>query len=70
LPEGTPVKVTVYDLRGREVKQLADQWMEPGWHALAWAGQDRSGQELPSGIYIARLISPAFTQSIKMVLLK
>jgi exopolysaccharide biosynthesis protein len=70
LPEGTPVKVTVYDLRGREVKQLADQWMEPGWHALTWAGRDRSGQELPSGIYIARLISPAFTQSIKMVLLK
>jgi exopolysaccharide biosynthesis protein len=70
LPVGTPVRVAVYDLRGREVNQLVDRWLEPGWHALVWAGQDRNGQELPSGIYITRLTSPAFTQSIKMVLLK
>jgi exopolysaccharide biosynthesis protein len=70
LPVGTPAKVVIYDLLGREASRLADQWMEPGWHALAWAGKDQKGQELPSGIYIARLTTPAFTQSIKMVLLK
>ncbi|MFC1546939.1 phosphodiester glycosidase family protein [Candidatus Neomarinimicrobiota bacterium] len=70
LPEGTPVKVVIYDLRGREVNRLADQWLEPGRHALAWAGRDQKGQDLPSGIYIARLTTPTFIQSIKMVLLK
>ncbi|MEE9161919.1 MAG: T9SS type A sorting domain-containing protein [Candidatus Neomarinimicrobiota bacterium] len=43
LPEAADVRLTVYDLRGREV---------------------------PSGLYIARLATPEYTKSIKMVLLK
>ena len=70
LPERTQARVTIYDLRGREVNRLADQWLEPGWHAIAWAGRDRHGQELPSGIYIARLVTPEYSKSIKMLLLK
>jgi len=37
---------------------------------VSWNGQDQAGQGLPSGIYIARLVTLESTQSIKMILLK
>ena len=39
-------------------------------HMTYWNGQDGSDQRMPSGIYIARLVTPGYSKSIKMVLLK
>jgi hypothetical protein len=65
LPLASEVSLIVYDLLGREVARLVDGYMEPGHHEVQW-----NGQQLPSGIYIARLVTPGNSQSIKMVLLK
>ncbi len=70
LPRLTRVSIIVYDLRGREVVHLVDELMEPGYHQVVWNGRDRSRRDMPTGIYIARLVTPEFTKSIKMVLLK
>lgn len=65
LPEASVVRLIVYDLLGREVVVLVDDYMEPGYHQA-----QLDGRELPSGIYIARLITPEYAESIKMLLLK
>jgi hypothetical protein len=65
LPLASEVRLTIYDLLGREVTGLVDGYMEPGHHEVQW-----NGQQLPSGIYIARLVTPEYSKSIKMVLLK
>jgi len=37
---------------------------------VLWNGKTVDGTENPTGIYIARMVTPAYTKSIKMVLLK
>jgi hypothetical protein len=55
---------------GREVVRLLDEIRPAGYHELQWGGRDVAGRHVASGIYIARLVTPDYSKSIKMVLLK
>ena len=70
LPVTTHVTILVYDLLGREVVRLIDGFREPGYQQVVWNGRTGTGKAVPSGIYIARLVTPDYTKSIKMLLLK
>ncbi|MFC1546989.1 T9SS type A sorting domain-containing protein [Candidatus Neomarinimicrobiota bacterium] len=70
LPVATDVKLMVYDILGRNIMRMVHQTMDPGYHAVVWQGLDDRGRLVPSGIYIVRLVTPEYTRSIKMVLLK
>ena len=70
LPEAAQVNLNIYNLLGQQVIALKDSELEPGFHSLIWSGRGHRGRELPTGIYIARLVTPEYTKSIKMVLLK
>ncbi len=70
LPEAAEVYLVVYDLLGREVVWLVDSRREAGYHRAVWNGRDADGREVPTGLYIARLVTSEYTKSIKMVLLK
>lgn len=70
LPEEGDVTLVIYDLLGQEVATLVDGYMDAGRRQVIWSGKTAGGRELPTGIYIARLITPAATRSIKLVLLK
>jgi hypothetical protein len=70
LPKATDIRIVVYDLLGREVVRLVDQHLEPGYHQLVWNGRDRRGREIPTGMYIALMVTPEYKNSMKMVLLK
>ena len=70
LPQAGSVTLVIYDLRGREIARLVDAPQQVGYHSVTWNGVMASGRETPSGIYIARLVTPEYTKSIKMVLLK
>ncbi|UCH64019.1 MAG: T9SS type A sorting domain-containing protein [Fidelibacterota bacterium] len=70
LPEPAHTRLVVYDLLGRQVIRLVDQHLEPGYHAVVWNGRIAAGREVPSGIYIARIVTPKYVKSIKMLLLK
>ncbi len=65
LPEASPVRLTVYDILGREVKLLADGQMTAGRHEVRF---DAAG--LPSGTYLYRLETSAGAVSKTMSLLK
>ena len=49
---------------------VADQRLEPGYHQLVWNSRDAEGCQLPTGLYIVRMVTPGYSNSIKMVLLK
>ena len=70
LPQAAEVKLVVYDLLGREVVQLVKSRQQPGHHQVIWTGTTAEGRAAPTGIYIARLVTPEYKKSIKMVLLK
>jgi hypothetical protein len=65
VPEGSNVKITVYDVSGKEVRILADGYKSAGNYALSFSAGD-----LSSGIYYYRIITNRFTQTNKMLLLK
>ena len=55
LPSAGRVRIGVYDLSGRRIATLVDEWRTAGRHALSWNGRDASGNSLPSGVYLVRL---------------
>ena len=70
LPEAAAIYLMVFDVLGREVARLVNGHLQAGYHRLRWNGKTSDGREVPTGIYIARLVTPEYTKSIKMVLLK
>lgn len=55
LDQAGPVRLTVYDALGREVRTLVDGQQEVGRHAVVWDGHDDGGQAVASGMYFYRL---------------
>ena len=55
LPRDSQVAVAVYDLKGRLVRSLVDDWLAAGRHELDWVGCDGKGRSLGSGTYLYRL---------------
>ena len=70
LPASVELSVAVYDILGREVARLAAGKIEAGYRQVIWNGRDEAGRPAPSGVYITRLVTPQFSKSIKMVLLR
>ncbi|RJQ59735.1 MAG: T9SS C-terminal target domain-containing protein [Stygiobacter sp.] len=69
---GTSVHVTlkVYDLLGREVATLVDEFEQPGNYIVIFSVETCRSKSLHSGIYFYRLQSGSYSDSKKMVLLK
>jgi hypothetical protein len=70
LPSKGRVTIAVYDLRGAHVATLVEQEMDAGAYTVEWNGRDDRGNPAGSGVYFARLASPAGQRSYKMTLLK
>lgn len=70
LPRAMPVRLVIFNILGHEIAHLVDDTLEPGYHQAVWSGKTAEGREVPSGIYLARLITPEYTKVIKMLLLK
>ena len=64
------VRLKVYDIRGRLVRDLIDSEMEPGFHRVGWDGRDETGNRLGSGVYLYRLEVENIHVTRKMNLLK
>ncbi len=70
LPRSGMVKLSVFDLRGRLVRELASGQMDAGSHEVMWNGKDGRGQMSATGVYFARLSSADGVKTVKMVLAK
>ncbi|MCW8805038.1 MAG: T9SS type A sorting domain-containing protein, partial [Ignavibacteriaceae bacterium] len=65
IPEESFVELKVFDILGNEVATLANDNFAAGNYKA-----DFSGENLPSGFYIARLTAGSFVQTRKMILLR
>ena len=71
IPEPTDLQVMIYDMTGRQIRQLIRSGAHPvGYHEVSWDGTNDQGQRVASGIYLIRFQSPEFHATRKMVLLK
>ena len=65
LPDYVPVKIAVYDIWGRQVAILINNYESPGFHSLSW-----DASSYPSGLYFIRINSYTFTETRKVLLIK
>jgi Secretion system C-terminal sorting domain len=65
IPEQINVKISVYDVLGKEIKVLLDSRMEPGVHKVTF-----DASNYPSGIYFYRIETGKFNLTKKMMLVK
>ncbi len=70
LPAAGKVNLGVYDLHGRLVRRLLNGNQPAGPGGAVWDGTDSHGRSVGSGVYFARLITPAGMVQHKMVLVK
>ena len=59
------VSLVVYDLLGKEITRLVNEEKQPGSYVVEFNASD-----LPSGVYIYRLMTPDYASSKKMSLIK
>jgi len=64
------VKLTVYDVPGREIVPLINKNRAAGHLVVAWNGTDRFGQRLSNCVHLLRLETESFNQTSKLSLLR
>jgi dienelactone hydrolase len=68
-----PGKVTlkVFNLLGKEIRTLVDQFQNSGSYSVIWDGKNGLGRQVASGIYLYRMqVNGTVVQSRKMALVK
>jgi ligand-binding sensor domain-containing protein len=65
VPRSEYVTLKVFDILGREVSVLVDEYLQPGVYRKSWSAD---GQ--PSGIYLARMQAGEFSQTRRLALVK
>ncbi len=70
LKNSGPAKLQVFDITGRRVKTVHDDYTEKGYHQFVWDGSSDEGRKAVSGIYFYRLITADYKEVRKVILLK
>lgn len=71
LPESGKVKLVVYDVNGREVETLVDEYQAGGRYIKKFPTvKDKFSVDICSGIYFYKMITNNFTQSKKMLFIQ
>lgn len=66
--EAGPLTLSIFDLRGRLIREVVATTSLPGRYEVDWDGRDDGGRECPSGTYLCRLAARDVEQQIKMTL--
>lgn len=70
LPAGSPVRLSIYNVLGQEIRTLVNSPHNAGLYTVVWDGRNHSGERVPSGLYLYRLVTSQNTMTRKMLLIK
>tara|TARA_A100001011_G_scaffold377036_1_gene440272 strand:- start:816 stop:2180 length:1365 start_codon:yes stop_codon:yes gene_type:complete len=70
LPDEGLVKITIYDMAGRIIKNLVANNQSSGPKSVRWNGKDNFNKPVNTGVYLYQIKTDNFTQTSKMLLLK
>jgi hypothetical protein len=68
--EEEDVCLKIYDILGREVRELANTSQNPGHYKVIWDGKNNQGKEVSSGIYFCLLRAGERKEGRKMLFIK
>lgn len=70
LPEPALVKLEIYDITGRKIRELINNALKAGFYDVKWDGKDQTGMQVTSGMYIYRIKAGDFVKSRKLMLIR
>ena len=70
LPEQGHVRITIYDMLGRDVKTLINEYQDPGYKSIIWDATNDYGKPVSAGMYLYQIQAGEYMQTKKMVYLK
>lgn len=70
LPENCQVRITVFDLLGRKIKDLVNRNQGSGLHRTTWDGADELGRSIGSGKYFFVVQTQKYRVVKEMILLR
>jgi hypothetical protein len=70
LPVPAHVTLEIFNILGRKVRTLVDEYQEAGSKTVVWDGRDSGNNEVATGVYFYTVRAGTFTDSKKMLLLK
>ncbi len=70
LKESNHVILAIYDVRGRQVRQLVNTIQEPGHKSIIWNAKNDYGKSVNTGVYFYQIRAGKINQTIKMILVK
>jgi len=70
LSEDAHVTLKLYNMLGREVATLVNEFLPAGYKSAVWDGRNSSGSTVSSGMYFYRIEAGSFVSAHRMILLK
>ena len=70
LPVEAQVMLVIYTLQGQWIRTLVDARQSPGLRYVNWDGRDARGQPVSTGIYPYRIMTPGYSATERMTLLR
>ncbi len=70
LPEESPIKLIIYDLRGTVVRTLVNTYQNSGQYTAIWDATNDQGRLVPAGVYLYCLEQGEGKMQKKMILLR
>jgi FlgD Ig-like domain len=67
---GGHATLEIFDATGARVSTLFEQLKPGGTHHVAWDGRNRYGQQVPSGMYLARLSTESGSRTRPLMVLR
>jgi len=69
-PQAAGVRIEIFDVRGRRVRLLVDEFREASEHSVVWDGRQGGGELSASGVYFVRVQAGDSTRDRKFVYLR
>jgi len=65
LPVNSDVQIIVYDISGKQIQSLVNEFQSPGYHSINW-----DASSYPSGMYFAKIKASEYVHTKKLMLIK
>ena len=65
LSEYTIVKIVIFDLSGKQVELLVNEFQEVGYHSVDWNADNHT-----SGVYFVKMVTDDYVNTKKLMLIK
>ena len=65
LPEYTNVQIVIFDLSGKQIESLINEFQSPGYHSINWNADNH-----PSGMYFVNIMAGEYVNTQKLMLVK